>query len=120
MNPHYLGEAGMFFLRADKHPKCISCKEWLVKRHGLVQDGDGHLKEPHQVIGWFLGHSGPRCMWCHKEAWTDQEFWQRTGSVTDTAYRWQGDIRGQFDEQALAQANKLYPEVPRIKRDTLE
>ena len=115
MNPTYHGESGMYFLLASKAPKCILCKTYLVKKHGLVKDGDGGLKEPYQVIGWFLGHSGPRCLWCHTEAWRDQEFWRRTGHSSDTAYSWQGDIHGQFDEMALQMAKKHYPNVPTVK-----
>ena len=120
MNPNYFGEAGMHYVRADKHPKCIACREWIVKRHGLVQDGDGRLKEPYQTITWWLGHTGPRCIWCHQEAWKDQEFWRRTGSKSDTAAGWMGEIKGQFDEQALRLAKQAYPEVPKVRRNTLD
>lgn len=120
MRPTYHGEAGMHYLLAQKHPKCIYCKEYLVKKHGLVQDGEGRNKQPLQVIGWFLGHSGPRCLWCHKEAWTDQEFWRRTGHSSDTANSWQADITGQFDEQAVRLAKKVFPEVPKVRRNTLD
>lgn len=75
MKTNARGAVGMFPIH--ELAVCISCKELLKKKHGLNQARDG---QPPSVMGWFLGDTGPRCMWCHKEAWTDSEFWKRTGS----------------------------------------
>lgn len=76
------GAVGMYPIRADA--LCISCKERLAKKHGLNQNRDG---EP-TVMGWFVGGTGPRCIWCHQQAWQDREFWARTGSSEYSARRW--------------------------------
>lgn len=76
-NPH--GEVGMYPIRPDA--LCINCKDKLAKRHGL-NPVDG------KVYGWFMGGTGPRCVWCHKEAWCDKEFWNRTGHSENAASRW--------------------------------
>ena len=79
------GAVGMYPIRPDAI--CINCKEALKKKHGINQ-ADG------KVYGWFLGNTGPRCIWCHKQAWTDREFWQRTGHSENSASRWQ--LHGNF------------------------
>lgn len=110
----------MYYLLAEKHPRCILCREPLLKKHGLIQDGEGKAKRPLQVIGWFIGHTGPRCIWCHQQAWVDREFWTRTGSRDDTAGKWQADILGPFDVQAREMAKREYPDMPNVKRNTLD
>lgn len=85
MKTNYNGAVGMFPI----HPEafCINCKEKLAKKHGL-NPADG------KVMGWFLGGTGPRCIWCHKVAWTDKEFWSRTGHSENNARRWR--LEGNF------------------------
>ncbi len=74
INPSAYGAVGMYPIHAEAI--CIFCKEKLSKKHGLNQNRDGAPT----VMGWFIGGTGPRCIWCHKQAWTDREFWQRTGT----------------------------------------
>jgi len=82
MRTNYAGAVGMYPI----HPEaiCINCKEKLSKKHGMNQN-----VERQSVMGWFMGGTGPRCIWCHKEAWTDREFWKRTGHSENSAARWQ-------------------------------
>ena len=75
MNTNYKGAVGQFPI--DARAICINCKEKLSKKHGLNRN---RPDQPPTVMGWFLGDTGTRCLWCHKEAWTDSEFWKRTGS----------------------------------------
>jgi hypothetical protein len=89
MQPHYRGDVGMFPIHVDAI--CINCKEPLKKKHGINPNRPG---EPPTVMGWMLGGTGPRCVWCHREAWCDAEFWKRQGHSEYTSRRY--DVEWDF------------------------
>ena len=107
---NYRYETGIYPL--PLHAECIHCHEKLSRKHGAIQT------RKDQTQGWFCFGVGPFCYWDFLRVWKDRDFEMRTGHVSNTQFAW--NLNGSFDRQALAQANKMYPEVPQVKRDTLE
>lgn len=72
----------MYPLPIDRYPKCIHCKELLVKRHSINGNRPAEAKS---VMGWFSFGVGPFCIYCQTKAWTDREFFERSGH---SDYHW--------------------------------
>lgn len=85
MKAHDYGATGMFPFPADK-AKCVYCREWLRKRHGLNRDMQG--RELQTVMGWSLFGVAPYCVHCATKMWTDPDFFKRTGHSEHNALRW--------------------------------
>lgn len=78
------GQTGWFPIPAGK-ASCLYCHEPLKKLHGLNRNRDE--REP-TVMGLFLFGAGPWCIHCGTKAWTDPDFWTRSGANEYAASNW--------------------------------
>ncbi len=62
---------------------CLYCKDRLSKLHGFNQNREG----PPTVMGLFLFGAGPWCVHCGTKAWTDKDFFKRSGANEYSASR---------------------------------
>jgi hypothetical protein len=76
---------GMFPLPVARHPTCVHCKEPLVKRHGINLNRPGQRPS---VMGFFAFGVGPFCIYCQTHAWSDAEFFSRSGHSQYSALNW--------------------------------
>ncbi len=81
--PHWRRDAatGWFPVPADK-AYCLYCHEPLRKLHGVNQTNKN------EVMGLFLFGTGVWCIHCGVKAWTDPDFFRRSGSNAYSSRHW--------------------------------